>query len=220
MPDLSQGGDMGRKKTTEMDTAATKSRIIEAAESLFRDVGYAKTTVADIARALGMSPANVYRYFTTKASINEAICDRLVHRIELQCWESLVKDGSSTERLLRFILEYHRVIKSNIIKGNRLYDMISVAVDEHWTVIQHHSERVRGLLKIIIDQGMSSGEFREMDSVKVATSIHESLAVFIYPSLLEHWINDAETSGNFEDIEEGLKQLLDLVLHGLCSHQK
>lgn len=211
---------MGRKKTPETDTAATKSRIIEAAESLFRDVGYAKTTVADIARALSMSPANVYRYFNSKASINEAICDRLVHRIELQCWESLVKDGSSTQRLVRFILEYHRVIKSNIIKGNRLYDMISMAVDEHWTVIQCHSERIRGLLKIIIDQGISSGEFRAVNSIKVATAIHESLAVFIYPSLLEHWINDAETSGNVDDIEEELRQLLDLVLHGLCSHHE
>jgi len=209
---------MGRKKTNDSDVAATKSRIIEEAESLFRDVGYAKTTVSDIARALGMSPANVYRFFTTKASINEAICDRLVHRIELQCWESLVKDGTSKERLSRFILEYHRVIKNNIIKGNRLYDMVSVAVDEHWTVIQHHSERVRDLLKIIIDQGISSGEFRNINSLKVATSIHESLAVFIYPSLLEHWINDTESNENFESIEDGLKQLLDLILHGLCSH--
>ncbi|MEA4855725.1 helix-turn-helix domain-containing protein, partial [Solidesulfovibrio sp.] len=44
---------------------ATKSRIIEAAENLFREVGYSKTTVADIASALGMSPANIYRYFAT-----------------------------------------------------------------------------------------------------------------------------------------------------------
>jgi len=32
----------------------------------FRQIGFQKTTVADIARELHMSPANVYRYFAAK----------------------------------------------------------------------------------------------------------------------------------------------------------
>ena len=52
---------------------ATRAAIVEAAERLFRTLGYQKTTVADIARALRMSPANVYRFFPSKAAINEAI---------------------------------------------------------------------------------------------------------------------------------------------------
>ncbi|HET7714600.1 MAG TPA: TetR family transcriptional regulator, partial [Bauldia sp.] len=39
----------------------TRARIVETAEGLFRRLGFAKTTVADIAAELGMSPANVYR---------------------------------------------------------------------------------------------------------------------------------------------------------------
>jgi AcrR family transcriptional regulator len=35
-------------------------------------MGYQKTAVADIARELGMSPANVYRFFPSKSAINEA----------------------------------------------------------------------------------------------------------------------------------------------------
>lgn len=208
---------MGRRKTTEVDAAATKSRIMDAAEGLFREVGYAKTTVADIARALGMSPANIYRYFPTKTGINEAICDRLVHHIESQCWESLVQDGTSTERLTRFILEYHRVIKRNIIKEKRLYDMVAVAMREHWSVIQAHSERIRDLLRIIIEQGIASGEFRATDSARMATTVHEALAVFVYPTLIEHWVNDAETSGRPDSMEHELEQLLDLMFHGLAA---
>jgi AcrR family transcriptional regulator len=207
---------MGRK-TTLSDREATKLHIIETAENLFRQIGYAKTTVTDIATALGMSQPNIYRYFPSKASINEAICDRLVHRIESQCWESLVKDGSSTERLKRFILEYHRTVKNSIIKEKRLYDMVAVAMQEHWTVIQGHSDRIRDLLQIIIEQGISSGEFRKVDSLRIAKAVHESLAVFVYPTLLEHEINDEENDSGRDSLEEGLEQLFDLILHGLSA---
>lgn len=38
------------------------TKILDSAERLFRHYGYAKTTVADIARDLGMSTANIYRF--------------------------------------------------------------------------------------------------------------------------------------------------------------
>jgi len=209
---------MGRKKTSGIDSLAIKNHIIDTAEDLFRDIGYVKTTVSDIARHLGMSQSNIYRYFPTKASINETICDRLVHSIEDQCWESLVKDGTSIERLKRFISKYHKVIRVNIIKEQKLYDMISIAMNEHWDVIQKHSQRIRDLLKIIIDQGIASGEFRSIDSAKMALAIHESLAVFIYPSLIEHWVADAQHDNKPDSLEEELENLLDLILHGLVSH--
>lgn len=206
---------MGRKKTSERDAAATRHRIVETAEQLFRDVGYAKTTVADIAKALGMSPANIYRYFPTKAAINEAICDLLVHSIEAQSWESLGEEGTATDRLNRFVIAYHTIIKRSIIKEKRLYDMVAVAMDEHWNVIKQHSYRMCDFICIILEQGMAAGEFRQMDGYKTAIAIHEALVVFLYPSLIEHRINEDDSGGAILD---ELRQLLDLLLHGLCAN--
>ena len=45
------------------DPAEVRARILEVEEEHFRRVGYHKTSVADIACELGMSPANVYRFF-------------------------------------------------------------------------------------------------------------------------------------------------------------
>jgi AcrR family transcriptional regulator len=42
----------------------THKLIVEVAERLFRQIGFQKTTVADIARELHMSPANVYRFLS------------------------------------------------------------------------------------------------------------------------------------------------------------
>jgi AcrR family transcriptional regulator len=64
----------------------TRGRIIETAEALFRRLGYAKTAVADIAAELGMSPANVYRFFPSKNAIVEAICQRCLSEVEEKAW--------------------------------------------------------------------------------------------------------------------------------------
>jgi len=54
---------------TEHVETDVRERILVVAERLFREIGYQKTTVSDIAKALQMSPANVYRFFDSKKSI-------------------------------------------------------------------------------------------------------------------------------------------------------
>ena len=58
----------------------------ETAGALFRRVGFTKTTVADIASELSMSPANVYRFFASKNAIVEAICKSCLSEVEEKAW--------------------------------------------------------------------------------------------------------------------------------------
>ena len=59
-----------------------RERILVTAERLFREIGYQKTTVADIAKTLRMSPANVYRFFDSKKAINAGVARRLMGQVE------------------------------------------------------------------------------------------------------------------------------------------
>src|SRR4030088_3252854 len=89
----------------------TKARIVEVAEALFRRLGYAKTAVADIAAELGMSPANVYRFFPSKNAIVEAICRHCLSDVEEKAWAVARSKAAAAQRLERLILEilaYHR----------------------------------------------------------------------------------------------------------------
>ena len=76
----------------------TRARIIEAADGLFRRLGFAKTAVADIAAELGMSPANVYRFFSSKNAIVEAICQRCLGEIEAGAWAVVHSKASAAAR--------------------------------------------------------------------------------------------------------------------------
>jgi AcrR family transcriptional regulator len=46
------------------------------ADQLFRQFGFGKTTVAEIAAELAMSPANIYKFFSSKEAIIQASADR------------------------------------------------------------------------------------------------------------------------------------------------
>ncbi len=54
------------ENTLDVTRQENITRILDAAERLFRHYGYSKTTVADVARDLGMSPANIYRFFASR----------------------------------------------------------------------------------------------------------------------------------------------------------
>jgi len=72
---------MNRPVRTGKDSDEARARILEAAEEQFRRVGYHRTSVADIAAQLGMSPANIYRFFPSRDAINESICGRVVNEV-------------------------------------------------------------------------------------------------------------------------------------------
>jgi AcrR family transcriptional regulator len=72
---------MNRPVRTRTDPDEVRARILRVAEEHFRRIGYHKTSVADFASELGMSPANVYRFFPSKGAINESICGRVVNEV-------------------------------------------------------------------------------------------------------------------------------------------
>jgi len=207
---------MGWRKTAEVDAIATRERIVETAEGLFRRVGYSKTTVANIARQLDMSSANVYRYFPSKEHINEEICDRLMRGIAARCICAMDLDGNFCELIKSFILLYHRELAQSMLQNGRLYEMFRVAIQMNLPVIKSHSSRIENILSSFLEHGIAVGEFKNLDRCRMARAIHESVAVFTYPPLLEHWVRESADARQDDDIEGQLMFLLDVVLHGAC----
>uniref|UniRef100_UPI0016543AFB TetR/AcrR family transcriptional regulator n=1 Tax=Enterobacter agglomerans TaxID=549 RepID=UPI0016543AFB len=51
-----------------------RDQIVDAAMQHFAHYGYEKTTVSDLARAIGFSKAYIYKFFESKQAIGEVIC--------------------------------------------------------------------------------------------------------------------------------------------------
>src|SRR4029078_5786131 len=110
----------------------TRARIVETAETLFRRLGFDKTAVADIAGELGMSPANVYRFFPSKTAIVQAICQRCLSEVEEAAWAIVRPNAPAAQRIERLILEILAYHKENLLTEQRVNDIVLVAIEHNW----------------------------------------------------------------------------------------
>src|SRR5690242_10964111 len=77
-----------------------REEILDAAERLYDSIGFEKTTIGDVARELGMSPANVYRSFPNRRAIDEAIARRQLSVIEDGAW-AVARGGGDPPQVLK-----------------------------------------------------------------------------------------------------------------------
>src|SRR5258708_32774020 len=113
---------MDRAVRTTTDPDETRARILEVAEEHFRRIGYHKASVADIASELGMSPANVYRFFPSRDAINESICRRVVSEVANIAIAIARTDAPALEKLDRLLTAVHHHNKTKLIKERRVHD--------------------------------------------------------------------------------------------------
>src|ERR1700709_2701300 len=122
--------------------AGTRERILVVAERLFREIGYQKTTVADIAKVLRMSPANVYRFFDSKKAIHEGVARGLMGEVEQATQAIAAKQGSASARLREMMTTINRMNSERYLGDSKLHEMVEVAMVESWDVCVMHMELI------------------------------------------------------------------------------
>jgi AcrR family transcriptional regulator len=168
----------------------TRARIIESADAMFRRLGYAKTAVADIAAELRMSPANVYRFFSSKNAIVEAICQRCLSELDDKAWvvgRARAPASVRMEKLFLEILNYHR---ENLITEKRVHDIVLVAMENNWDAIRAHTEVIRTIIELIVRDGIESGEFEGVDPREASLVIKRSMLMFCHPLMVAECLED------------------------------
>ena len=192
---------------------ATRARIEEAAERLFRAMGYQKTAVADIARELGMSPANVYRFFPSKSAINEAIAERLLGGMRAEIEAIARGPGTAADRLRRLLSALFERKVEVFFGERRLHDMVTAAIQEHWGVIERYLGAVHAAVRRVLEDGVAAGEFAAADPSAMAHTVMHAVVAWNHPALLETCI--ARKGQTVEDLRAQNAAMTDFVLRGL-----
>lgn len=176
-----------RQIAIEDSAQSTRCRIMATASTFFHEIGYQKTTVADIARALKMSPANVYRFFDSKKAINEAVLERLIGEVEALLAGIANRPGlTPTQRLVTAIEALHNHSMDRYERYPRIHEMVEAAMGESWDVCRHHVARVTAVLERIIREGVRSGDFVTSDPAVAAGCIHVAIARYTHRLLVCH----------------------------------
>jgi AcrR family transcriptional regulator len=171
-----------RARLTPEETA---DRILATAEELFRRIGYTKTAIADIANELGMSSANVYRYFPSKSAINEAICSRMLNESHRRIDEIAAQPAPASQRLRDILLMLSEYNRACYTSERRMHDMVEAAMDENWGVIQAHLEYMVTTFARLIGEGVAAGEFRpQADLVGAAFTVKQACTCVLHPLMI------------------------------------
>ena len=190
------------------DRPDTRTRILDVADRLFRHYGYAKTTVADLARELGMSPANVYRFFASKLEIVEAIAARVLDRRHAHNLTIVASAGSAVERLVRFFVDNHRMNVEAFASDPRAYEIVEVAMVEQWPTISEHLVQMTDVIEALIREGVVSGEFPDRpDLRRVAACTRQAFVSLFHPTLILQCSDDPERAGPEELAEFVIRAL-------------
>jgi len=185
----------------------TRERILLAAEELLRRHGPAKTTVVDVARALEMSHANVYRHFASKAALHDAVAERWLKKIERPLETIAHSPGRASERLERWVTTLAAAKRAKVLDDPELfatYHALAQAVRE---VVEEHVAELRDQIARIIRDGMAQGEFKVKDADAAARAVLQATAMFHHP----HHVK--ESGGRRNDGE--IRAVMKLVLAGL-----
>jgi AcrR family transcriptional regulator len=185
----------------------TRERILVVAERLFREIGYQKTTVADIAKVLRMSPANVYRFFDSKKAIHEGVARTLMGGVEDAAQAIAARGGSAASRLRELMTTIHRMNSERYIGDCKLHEMVEVAMEESWDVCVAHMLQITETIAAVIAEGAASGEFEAPDVPLAAMCACTAMMRFFHPQMIAQCATKPGPS---------LDQMIDFVLAGLA----
>ena len=185
-----------------------REQILEAAQEHFSHYGFDKTTVSDLAKAIGFSKAYVYKFFDSKEAIGEAICAKTLSAIIAAVEEAMAGASTPTEKFRRMFKTLTATGASLFFNDRKLHDIAAHSAGEGWPSARAYAERIRQILMEVVREGRETGEFeRKTPLDETVHAIYLVVLPYANPLLLQH---------NLHLIEEAPAQLSNLVLRSLA----
>lgn len=178
---------MSSPKTSRPTKEETYARILTKADELFRQYGFGKTTVADIAQELGMSSANIYKFFSSKDAIVQACADRNLASIRQKVSAVIQARQSVHKRLENVALVVYRSHQDLFRNERQIFKMVIQAHEEAWQSIENYNDFLFQTVKKLLEEGMVGGEIRSADSPALTTALLDALHLALHPFLRQSW---------------------------------
>ena len=156
----------------------TKARILEAAEALFAERGFAATTVREIAGRASVNIAMISYYFGTKEGLYRSLLETEIGSVRALAVEAAAA-ATAEERLRGFVRAYARFMCAHPNFARILQQEMLSGGGILKEVFRPQVAMNYALLRGILDDGVASGELREIDAEIAPVSLIGSVAFFV-----------------------------------------
>ena len=183
-----------------------KDQILDAASEIFAEKGIHEARMDDIVAKSGLSKGTLYWYFKGKDDILLGIFDRMFRR-EFEVIDKLVdEDGTASERLMIYMEAGLKDIKRMMRFIPITYEFLSLAFRSKFIqgAFKRYINQYMDAMVPIIEQGIASGEFKEVNALNVAIA-----AGAIFEGTLLLWVYDNNLVNPEKHIRAGIQLLMD-----------
>jgi AcrR family transcriptional regulator len=152
-----------------------RQQIEDAASTLFRERGYAATSVRDIAHALDMQGGSLYAHVASKEDMLWAIVVRAADRFNAEVGPIAASDRTAARKLRKMIRAHVAVVTSAQKDSAVFLDEWRFLSEERRAQIAARRDDYEGLFRRAIAEGVASGEFGRVDPALTAMVILSAL---------------------------------------------
>ena len=177
----------------------TRERVLEAAEEVLRRFGPAKTTVVDVARALGVTHGSVYRHFPSKAALRDAVAERWLERVSAPLDAIVAEDGPAAARLRRWLGALIAIKRSRAFDDPEMFATYLALANEVREITTAHVAHLAAQAAQIVADGVAQGEFHVADPAAAGRAVVIATNRFHNPAHAAEW-RDPTIDAALEDV--------------------
>jgi TetR/AcrR family transcriptional regulator, cholesterol catabolism regulator len=140
--------------------ASKKEFILQKAAEMFREKGYAATSMRDLADTVGIEAASLYNHIKSKAEMLQEIIFRIANDAYVQL-EAMEDDGLSSLERIEAIIRFH--IKMNIERFEEYHVMVTEWIHLEEPYLTNFTAQRRNYvqrMETIIQKGIDEKEMR------------------------------------------------------------
>jgi AcrR family transcriptional regulator len=191
----------------ETDIAATRLRIIAAADRMIQEKGAISFTMSDLAPAVGMSPSNLYRFFENKDALAEAMAGEWFAELLVIMEELVSADIPVEEKLYQFFAKRVVIKRARYEDDPELFESYMELGDEHFDVIKGYVDLADHYMASILAEAMEKGYFKGLELDAVVSLVNTMMQPFCNPQLMMQMMHLAT--------EERLRIVVNTIFKGL-----
>ena len=151
-----------------------RERILAAAVELFYSQGYAKTTLDQVAKSLGMTKPFIYQYFPSKNDVLAEVCSRAIKDGHETLNRTLTQQGSASQKLAIIVHDFTLTVlnnQANAVIYSREEKELAPKDREMINELRRHFDR---RLVALLEEGVRENEF-EMEDVRLTAFVIGSI---------------------------------------------
>ena len=156
----------GQVSSADAGIEGTRARLLAAAALEIRQIGPKRMTISGLAGRLGMSHANVYRYFPDKQGIVDAVLNGWLRGLETRLQDIVDGPDPADDKLERFLATLTRAYAETLAQESALFHLLAEP-GEGASEPERHRKRIETFVERIVEEGnvtrlFSGGETRRM----------------------------------------------------------